>query len=408
MQSNILRVFHVIASGSRYLETIMVAYSEIALKSRRVRDRLEDLLAKQIGETLKRRGFTDSRVLRRFGRLYIEGAMTDAAALVAGVFGVVSVMPALKTRSDLDSVIELAVAVASDRIGEGQSFAVRPKVIGEHLFSSRDLAVDVGSAVLEALSNRGIYVNLSQPEVTLYIEVRDKDAFVYTQIVKGVGGLPYGSQGRLVSLFSGGIDSPVAAWLMMKRGAEVLLLLLDQRPYVGDSYIIKAERAYRVISKYVPQEGFGLYVASMGDVMTRIMEAPVPSLRCVLCKRSMYRIATTFGVKHKAKGIVTGESLGQVASQTLDNLYVLDDAADLPVFRPIIGLDKVEIEGIARNIGTFDVTARKVEGCTVVPDKPTTRARMGQVIKLEEELELVALCSEVARRITKIGNDSKV
>jgi thiamine biosynthesis protein ThiI len=340
------------------LETILVAYNEIALKSRTVRTRLEKLLARQIREILRRRGFHDNRVLRRFGRLYIEGASADASAFVARVFGVASVMPALRTQSTLASILELAVRVASDRIGEGHSFAVRPKVVGEHPFSSHDLAVEVGSAVLEALSCRGVHVNLSQTDVTLYVEVRDRDAFIYTQIVGGVGGLPYGSQGRLVSLFSGGIDSPVAAWLMMKRGAEVLLLLLDQRPYVGDSYIERAERACRALSEYVPSGGFGLNMASMGDVMSRIMEASLPGLRCVLCKRSMYRIAAAFAVEQGASGVVTGESLGQVASQTLDNLCVLDDAADLPVLRPLIGLDKVEIEGVARRIGTYDITAR--------------------------------------------------
>ena len=141
--------------------------------------------------------------------------------------------------------------------------------------------------------------------------------------------------------------------------------------------------------------------------MGRIMESPEPRLRCVLCKRSMYRIASAFAMGNDARGIVTGESLGQVASQTLDNLYVLDGATDIPVLRPNIGLDKVEIEDIARRIGTYEVTARKVEGCTVVPDKPTTKARMEQVLQLEEELGLVDLCSEATDRITfkEFGSD---
>ncbi len=379
-----------------------MAYGEIALKSPKVRSRLEALLAKQIRETLIREEFQGSRVLRRFGRLYIEGATHEAATYVAQVFGVVSVMPSLRTQSDIDSVLKLVVEVASERIGDGQSFAVRPRVVGEHPYSSHDLAVKVGSAVLEILSTRGIHVNLSKPDVTLYIEARDKDAFVYTKIIKGVGGLPYGSQGRLISLFSGGIDSPVATWLMMKRGAEVLPLLMDQRPHVGNSYIERAERAFRALMEYIPQHGFELYVSPMGEVMSRIMEASLPSHRCVLCKRSMYRIAAAFAVEQNARGIVTGESLGQVASQTLDNLYVLDEAVDLPILRPLIGLDKVEIEGFARNIGTYNITAKKVDGCTVVPNKPTTRARMEHVHELEEELELVALCIEAAEKIIKI------
>ena len=381
------------------METVLVAYSEIALKSPPVRRRLERLLARQIEAHLRKKGFHDSRARRRFGRIYVEGITAEQAGIVAKVFGVASVMPAIRTETGLDSVLGLAVEIASDRIMDGQSFAVRPRVVGDHPYSSQDLAVKAGASILETNSGRGVHVDLSKPDVTVYIEVRDRDAFVYTQIVKGVLGLPYGSQGRLVSLFSGGIDSPVASWFMMKRGGEVLPLLMDQRPHVGDSYIERAERACRAIGEYVPSKEFGLYVAPMGDIMGRIMEAPAPRLRCVLCKRSMYRIASAFAVEQDAKGIVTGESLGQVASQTLDNLYVLDSAASVPVLRPNIGLDKVEIEDIARNIGTYDITARKVEGCTVVPDKPSTRARMEQVIEMEEELGLVALCSEVVEGI---------
>ncbi|MCW4036116.1 MAG: tRNA 4-thiouridine(8) synthase ThiI [Candidatus Bathyarchaeota archaeon] len=389
------------------METLLVAYGEIALKSRSVRGRLERLLARQIEYSLRRRGHPGARVLRRFGRLYVEGSTEKAAGIVADVFGVVSVMPALKTGSGLPEILELTVEVASERIGDGQTFAIRPKVVGQHPFSSRDLAVEAGSAVLEAASGRGVRVDLSQPDVTIFIEVRDRDAFVYTRVVDGVRGLPYGSQGRLVSLFSGGIDSPVATWLVMKRGAEVLPLFMDQRPHVGESYVGRVEKACGAIAEHVPSEGFGLHFAPMGEVMGRIMESPEPRLRCVLCKRSMYRIASAFAMGNDARGIVTGESLGQVASQTLDNLYVLDGATDIPVLRPNIGLDKVEIEDIARRIGTYEVTARKVEGCTVVPDKPTTKARMEQVLQLEEELGLVDLCSEATDRITfkEFGSD---
>jgi len=391
--------------GSAGVETILVAYGEIALKSRHVRSRLEKLLVKQVEFALGRMGLHGHRVLRRYGRFYIEGAPAQAAEAVANVFGVVSAMPSLQTKSDLDSVVDLAVKVASDRIGDGEAFAVRPKTVGDHPYSSRDLAVRVGSSVLEALAERGIRVDLDDPDVTLYIEVRDKEAFIYTRIIEGVGGLPYGSQGRLVSLFSGGIDSPVATWLMMKRGAEVLPMFMDQRPHVGDSYVDRVEKAYQTVGKFVPSEDFNLYLVPFGEVMSRIMESSAPSLRCVLCKRSMYRVASTFAAEMNAQGIITGESLGQVASQTLDNLYVIDGASDLPVHRPLIGFDKVEIESIARKIGTYEVTARTVEGCTVVPDKPATWSRMDQVVELEEDLGLEEVCANVSEKIVKKSLD---
>jgi len=384
------------------VETILVAYGELALKSSYVRRRLEALLARQIGFVLRRNGFEGRRVLRRFGRLYVEGVPAEAADDVADVFGVVSTMPALRTSSDIESVVNLSVDVAHETISEGHSFAVRPKVVGEHTYSSHDLAVRVGSTVLEDLSGKGICVDLDDPDVTLYIEVRDRDTFVYTRIVDGVGGLPYGSQGRLVSLFSGGIDSPVATWLMMKRGAAVIPLFMDQRPYVGDSYVDRARRAFTAVGRHVPSGDFAMHVAPMGEVMRRVMEAPVPSLRCLLCKRSMYRIAAAFSVRKRALGMVTGESLGQVASQTLANLYVLDAAVDVPVIRPLIGLDKVEIEEIGRRIGTYGVSAKAVDGCTVVPDRPSTRARLEAVTELEEALGLESLCLEAEKRIEAI------
>ena len=383
------------------METILVAYNEIALKSPSVRRRLERLLVSNILSILNRKGFHDASATRRFGRIYVEGVPLDSAPTVAKVFGVASSMPALKTTADYESVERLAVEVADVRIQDGQSFAMRPKVVGDHPFSSQDLAVRLGSAVLESISPRGVHVDLSEPDVTLYVEVRDRDAYVYTRIIKGVGGLPYGSQGRLVSLFSGGIDSPVAAWMMMKRGAEVLPLFMDQRPHVGESYVERVKDALRGMADYVPTE-LCLYVAPIGDVMGRISESPNPKLRCVLCKRSMYRIAAAFAEEQDAKGIVTGESLGQVASQTLDNLYVLDEATHIPVLRPAIGLDKLEIEGIARSIGTYGISAVSVEGCTVVPSKPSTRAWMEEVHELEQVLGLHDLCSEASRSITKV------
>jgi thiamine biosynthesis protein ThiI len=188
----------------------------------------------------------------------------------------------------------------------------------------------------------------------------------------------------------------------MKRGVESFPLFMDQTPYVGESYLIRAMEAFIGISKYAPSEGFTLYSAPMGPVMERILDSPEPRFTCVLCKRSMYRIAEEFCQHKRAKAIVTGESLGQVASQTLDNLYVLDSAVSIPVLRPLIGLDKVEIEERARIIGTYSLTAHKVEGCKVVPSTPATTSRIEKIEKLEAHLGLADLCGEVAKKIKRL------
>lgn len=377
-----------------------MAYGEIALKSEYVRQSLERKLCRHLEYMLDRAGFEGFRVQRRYGRIYIRDIPDEAADVVASVFGVVSAMPSKETGSSFNSVIELLVKEAKRTIQEDQTFAVRPKVVGVEKYSSRDVAIKGGSAVLEALDEKDVSVDLDNPDVTLYIEVRDREAFLYTKVYDGVGGLPYGTQGSMVSLFSGGIDSPVATWLMMKRGVEIFPLLMDQRPYVGNSFIRRAEEAYNALSCYVPTDEFNLYIAPMQKVLETIERSPDPRLRCILCKRSMYRIAENFANASDAKGIVTGESLGQVASQTLSNINVLDESVNTPVIRPLIGLDKVEIEHTAQEIGTYEVTAKSVEECTLLPKKPVTTSKLGDVKEIEEELDLLALCRETAVNIS--------
>jgi len=380
---------------------ILAAYNEIALKSRYVRSSLERTLAAHIEAKLQKNGYTEARVERKFGRLVVRGAPDEAAGLVSDVFGVAFVLPAAETDSEIDSVVKLATKVAEEAIHRGESFAVRSKVVGDLPYGSRDLAVKAGAAILEVLKGKNVRVNLSKPDVTIGVEVREGEAFVYTKTVRGVGGVPYGTQGHMVSLFSGGIDSPVATWLMMKRGVAVYPLFMDQTPYVGESYLRRAEEAYEALCRYASAGAFDLYVAPMGDVMAHILKSREPRFTCILCKRAMYRIAQRFAAYKRAKGIITGESLGQVASQTTDNIFVLSNAVNIPLIRPLIGLDKVEIEVIARRIGTYGVTAHGVEGCKAVPSTPATRSRISIIEGLEEELGLAALCVDAAKKIEK-------
>ncbi len=387
------------------MRTILVAYGEIALKSRYVRTQLEKSLMTDIDNILKRNGYEDFQILRRFGRIYVDNAQDGMSQIISKVFGVANTMTAQKTTSDINEVLDLTVKVASNRLTHGQSFAIRPKVVGKHEYGSQDLAVKAGSAVMEGLKERNISVNLTTPDLTIYIEVRDNDAFVYTEIMKGTGGLPYGTQGTMVSLFSGGIDSPVATWMIMKRGGGIIPLFMDQKPHVGENYITRAKNAIKVIRKFVPRKKYEFYIAPIGNIMETILQSPEPRYRCILCKRAMYRIAVDFAKEKGVRGILTGESLGQVASQTLENLYVLDETVNFPIFRPTIGLDKVDIMDIAKKIGTYDITAVSIDGCTVVPSGPTTRAKLKKVMEIEEHLNLIVLCRIASSNIYSIEID---
>jgi thiamine biosynthesis protein ThiI len=379
-----------------------VSYSEIALKSRYVRNQLEKRLAQDISNILKKHGYEPS-IRRRYGRIYVDGIPNEAIEFVSRVFGVANVMPSTEVATDFNSIVQGILDEARKNLQKGNSFAVRPKVIGDHDYNSRDVSYEAGSRVLETLYDRDIFVNLSEPDVTLYAEVRDKEAFIYSRIKRGVLGLPYGTQGKAISLFSGGIDSPVATWLLMKRGVSVLPLFMDQRPYVGNSYVERAIDSFNYISSYVPRTIYKLYSAPMGEIMQRISEGPKPRYTCIMCKRSMYRIAQLFAEKHKAKAIITGESLGQVASQTLSNMYVLSSAIELPILRPLVGLDKVEIEDIARKIGSYKITAKSTEGCKAVPKGPATRSKVAVIEEYEADLDLLSLCSKAADNIVTIA-----
>jgi len=383
--------------------TILGSYSEIALKSRFVRNQLEKSLAQDIINLLKKHGYENPTTSRRYGRIYVDGVPIEAVETVSKVFGVANAMPSTGTDYDFESVVTGIVEEAKRSLKDGESFAVRPKVVGDHEFNSRDLSYEAGSRVLDALKDRGIHVNLDNPDVTLYAEVRDKDAHVYSSVVRGVLGLPYGTQGKAISLFSGGIDSPVAAWMLMKRGVNVLPLFMDQRPFVGDSYVDRAIESFNLIASYVPRKTYKLYSAPMGDIMQRITETRELRFTCVMCKRSMYRVAQRFAEKHHAQAVITGESLGQVASQTLSNMFVLSSAIHLPILRPLVGLGKVEIEDIGRVIGSYEISATKTDGCKAVPEGPATRSKVEVIEELEAELDLVSLCNEAADNIQAIA-----
>ncbi|MCW4012165.1 MAG: tRNA 4-thiouridine(8) synthase ThiI [Candidatus Bathyarchaeota archaeon] len=383
--------------------TILVSYSEIALKSRYVRNQLEKSLSQDIVNILRKHGYPNPEVSRKFGRIYVEGVPEEAVGIVSKIFGVANAMPSTEAELEFNAIVNGIVEEAKISLKQGSSFAVRPRVVGEHPFGSRDIAYEAGSRVLDALADRGIHVNLDEPDVTLYAEVRDTGAYVYSRIIRGVLGLPYGTQGKAISLFSGGIDSPVGAWMLMKRGVAVLPLFMDQRPFVGDSYVERAVESFKNLSQFVPRTSYRLYSAPMGDVMQRITETREPRYICIMCKRSMYRIAERFAEKHHAHAIITGESLGQVASQTLKNLFVLSSSIDMPVLRPLVGLDKVEIEDIARIFGSYEITAKSTDGCTAVPKGPATRSDVETLEELEAELGLVELCYEAADNISVIA-----
>jgi thiamine biosynthesis protein ThiI len=359
----------------------LVRYGEIFLKSDYVRRRWERSLVRNIREVLP-----GCRVRSERGRIWVRGPV-DAENL-RRVFGIVSFSPV--TRCTLGDVNKTLLSLTGERsAGKLRTFAIRMRRVGSHPFTSQEKAVELGNLVRGAFPN--LKVDLDHPDLELHVEIREGTCYLYTDVIKGAGGLPSGVEGSLVALVSGGIDSPVAAWMMMKRGCRILPVFVALEHFAGDDARARAEKVVEVLRMYQPDIRLRVIADSyLACAREQLVREGLEKFTCLICKRRMYRIAAALAREEGAGGIVTGESLGQVASQTLDNLLVLDDAADLPVYRPLIGLDKEEITRIARTIGTFEPSTEGVEGCRAVPRKPSTSADLGKIREIEGSLECPA------------------
>lgn len=368
-------------------KTVIVRYGELALKSERVRRRFEQRLVGNIRLALRGLSY---KIRKERGRIFVDTRSAAAVACLAKVPGVVSVSHATRVEATIGAIRRAAVKVARRALRGGGSFAVRASRVGEHPFSSHEINEVLGSAILEAVPESG--VDLSNPDRTIFVEVRGGDAYVFTEKVLGVGGLPVGTQGNVVALLSGGIDSPVAAYLMMKRGCLIVPIFFDNRPYADERARRRAISVFKELAKFYP--GLELRVVPFGRILRAFVEKAPRGLTCVLCKRAMLRVAERVAGRVNARALVTGESLGQVASQTLVNLNVIDEVSKLPVLRPLIGMDKVEIERAARAIGTFELSIKPAVGCSAVPRYPTTQAKKEEVLDAESKLGIQALVGE--------------
>lgn len=396
-------------SNSEYgvkTDVVIVRYGELALKSSGVRNWYEKILMKNITAMLDSRGIPYSLIRREWGRIFIETTSPLAAETVANVFGVVSTSPALMTEPNLESAAETCVFLGENLIHEGESFAIRARRSGNHSFSSADIGRACGDAVWNILENEGKHprVDLTSPDKEIFVEMRQNQAYVYLETVKGVGGLPLGTQGNMVVLISGGLDSPVAAWLMMKRGVMVTPIYCNNSPYAQDAARERAFDCIRQLQKWAPGYQFKTYEIPHGPNLRFFIETCNRKNTCLLCKRMMYREAYEIMKKEGASGIITGSSLGQVASQTAANMHAEIYQLAIPIYHPLIAFDKTEIMDIARKIGTYDISSRSAGSCTAVPERPEIGANYDLIMLEEKKLDIETMVSEAlkAAKILKL------
>ncbi|HIH36955.1 MAG TPA: tRNA 4-thiouridine(8) synthase ThiI [Methanocellales archaeon] len=375
-------------------DAILVRYGEIGLKSDRTRGRHERILVDNIRSVLEFNEKEHSLIRRDWGRMFIHASDESIADLVANVFGVVSTSPVITTEPSLQAMAQVAAELGEEIIRAGESFAIRPHKAGLHDFSTRDIGVACGDAVYDRVNTLNPRIDLSAPNREIFVEARKDKAYVYTKIIKGVGGLPIGTQGKMIALISGGIDSPVAAWLMMKRGCEIMPLYYDNEPFSDEAARKNASKCIDILQRWAPNFPMRVYEVPHGSNLFAIRENCDKKLTCVLCKRMMFRIAVEIAKKEGAHGIVTGSSLGQVASQTSANMLAELGGIDFPIYHPLMGADKSEITALARRIGTFDASTFAKISCTAVPKYPATFAKIDDMLREEDKLDMETLISE--------------
>ena len=360
----------------------LVRYSEIFLKSDPVRRQWENALIANILEVMP-----GIHVRNERGRIWLDGDVKPDR--LKKIFGIVSFSEVEHIRLD---EIESSLPDYCRRHGidTAKTFAIRMKRVGTHAFNSNDKAIEYGNLIRNEFPH--LKVNLANPDKEIHIEIRENEAYLYDNVTKAVGGLPLGVEGTLVALVSGGIDSPVAAWMMMKRGCRIIPLFVALDTFLDETTIARAKRVVEQLARYQP--GIELTVIAdsyLANAKAELVSRHLEKYTCIFCKRRMYRVATAYANRVGAKGIVTGESIGQVASQTLDNLVVLTDAADIPIYRPLIGFDKEDTIGIARQIGTFTESTSSASGCKAVPVGPSTKAKLETIREIEGKLEATGM-----------------
>jgi len=375
------------------MTSIVVHYQEIALKGKN-RPWFLGRLVRNLKRALSDLDVVAVRPL--MGRIEIQlgaGASRETAGeRVRRTFGIANYSYARRTVLDLDVIARAILDDLRDRTCSSFRVSVR-RADKRFPMTSPQVEREVGGRIKEA---RGWTVDLEQAELTIHVELLTNDAFYFFGKERGAGGLPTGTAGRVTCLLSGGIDSPVAAHRMMKRGCAASFVHFHSYPILSRASIEKARELVRLLTTW--QQRSRLYLVAFGDIQQQVVLAVPGPMRVIVYRRLMLRIAERIGRARGAQGLVTGDVVGQVASQTLENLQVIGSAATLPIFRPLIGMDKEEIMDEARRLGSYEISIVPDQDCCTLftPRNPLTRGRLHLVEAAERALPVDEIVEKAA------------
>ena len=369
-------------------KTLLIRYDEIGLKGRN-RRHFENQLVRNIRYAL--RDIKNIQIDKIRGRILGRVALAEAekcTSRLTQISGIASISIGNSIEPDFDKMAELGVSLIHEKLqAQGElKFCVRTRRSNKAFpFTSKEVDFEVGSRIMETLSSNGLSVDINGAEFILEIEIGPQETIVFDNRVSGLSGLPVGSSGQVLSLLSGGIDSPVSTFKLINRGCRVHSIFFDNRTFLGRGGYDKVIRLAHTLNRF--QGGGKLYVVPFQDIQVAIRDHCTDSNRVVLYRRMMYRIAHALAELKNCQGLVTGESVGQVASQTLKNLMAVSCVVPMSVLRPLIGMNKQEIITQAKKIGTYDISIEPQPDCCSVfmPDHPSTNCKI-KYLEADERL----------------------
>ena len=369
-------------------KTLLIRYDEIGLKGRN-RRHFENQLVRNIRYAL--RDIKNVQIDKIHGRIFGRVALAEAekcTSRLTQISGIASISIGNSIEPDFDKMAELGVSLIHEKLqAQGElKFCVRTRRSNKVFpFTSKEVDFEVGSRIMETLSSNGLSVDINGAEFILEIEIGPQETIVFDNRVSGLSGLPVGSSGQVLSLLSGGIDSPVSTFKLINRGCRVHSIFFDNRTFLGRGGYDKVIRLAHTLNRF--QGGGKLYVVPFQDIQVAIRDHCTDSNRVVLYRRMMYRIAHALAELKNCQGLVTGESVGQVASQTLKNLMAVSCVVPMSVLRPLIGMNKQEIITQAKKIGTYDISIEPQPDCCSVfmPDHPSTNCKI-KYLEADERL----------------------
>lgn len=387
-------------------EIILLKLGEIVLKGLNRRT-FEDVLNKNIRRKLRPLG--DFKLRCAQSTIYVE-PMSDDIDLdevveeLRKVFGIATLSRACVTKKDMNKIKQDLLVYLNETLNSVKTFKVEAKR-SDKAFSlkSPEICAQVGGFILKNFPN--IKVDVNKPDIVVTIEIRDFDAYIRAGFIKGAAGMPVATGGKAAILISGGIDSPVAAWMMAKRGIELTSIHFASPPYTSERSEQKVEALLKKVSEYSGR--MKLYTVNFTKIQECIHDNCPEELITIIMRRLMMQISQKIALENQCDALITGESLGQVASQTIKAIACTDAVVNMPVFRPLIGMDKEEIVKISRKIGTFEISIQPFEDCCTVfvPKHPRTRPVLKYVDQAQDKInwdEMINSCLENLK-ITKIG-----